>query len=472
MVHDHEEEQPNARKRSYPFIQWVNPGSSPPRSKTPDTEADLPSLPSPPLQSNKYKIFKQDLDRFGGRLHSSSGLGRDIKVEEKHRIRKTSWAEADREIDRNHSSSKPKYCLSSEDSVTKLSKFKTDVLYHKTANSEIPPSSEKKKKERHVAKARENEMHVSSSGQDYDTDSLRSTSFDEEEPGAKRPKYSVEIREIPAEEDKEYQPNIAESIKLRKPSESRRKKSESYDESDARTIKRILSSSSILDDKKLSLTNNCKLTNRLSSHPYIKKSTKPALTGTNIKMVPRSSLLQPSLEASKEATSDEPPKIYIQIPQTNGGENHVHASTKHTSDRNHNKVKDNGYDSRKVTISNIAGEVKYKKASGVHSHSQPRPSSTGVSSSTEVHNGDNTEEEDEHDGYEDAVNDPEKEDAGVLGGLGGRVTLQQSHTNRNGFGSDGGQAYWSSSQHKERPTPYSRDSHQSFKQVCRSRKFK
>ena len=476
MVHDHEEGHPNARKRSYPFIQWVNPGSSPPRKKSPDRdktdESFPPSLPSPPLQSNKYKIFKQDLDRFGGRLkpQQNNGLGRadnGVKVEEKPRVRKTSWAEATtgggKDCERILCSKPKSHCPPSpEEPVTKVSKLKTDVSNYKKGYSEFSQTSEKKKKEKHVVhKARENEMHVSSSGQDYDADSVKSASFDEDEPQAtKRPKYSVEIREVAAEEEeeeREYRPNIAESIKLRKPSESRRNKSESYDESDARTIKKILSSTSILDDKKSSLTNNCRLTNRISSQPYIKKSASPAMTGTKIKMIPRSSLLHPSLESTKEGGSEN--KVYnIQIPQTNGSNGgEVHAS----KDRNHNKVKDNGYDSRKVTISNIAGEVKYKKAS----LPQPRPSSTVVSSSTEVNNDEETEEDDEHDGHDDS--DKEQQSSGDSG----RVGLQSSGLPNGGYGL-GSRPYWP--QHKDRPTPYSRDNHNghSLKQVCRIKKFK
>jgi len=475
MVHDHEEGHPNARKRSYPFIQWVNPGSSPPRKKSPDRdktdESFPPSLPSPPLQSNKYKIFKQDLDRFGGRLkpQQNNGLGRadnGVKVEEKPRVRKTSWAEATtgggKDCERILCSKPKSHCPPSPgEPVTKVSKLKTDVSNYKKGYSEFSQTSEKKKKEKHVVhKARENEMHVSSSGQDYDADSVKSASFDEDEPQAtKRPKYSVEIREVAAEEEeeeREYRPNIAESIKLRKPSESRRNKSESYDESDARTIKKILSSTSILDDKKSSLTNNCRLTNRISSQPYIKKSASPAMTGTKIKMIPRSSLLHPSLESTKEGGSEN--KVYnIQIPQTNGSNGgEVHAS----KDRNHNKVKDNGYDSRKVTISNIAGEVKYKKAS----LPQPRPSSTVVSSSTEVNNDEETEEDDEHDGHDDS--DKEQQSSGDSG----RVGLQSSGLPNGGYGL-GSRPYWP--QHKDRPTPYSRDNHNghSLKQVCRIKKF-
>ena len=215
MVHDQEEGHPNARKRSYPFIQWVNPGSSPPRKKSPDRdqtdESFPPSLPSPPLQSNKYKIFKQDLDRFGGRLKPQNGS--NVKVEEKPRVRKTSWAEAEKDCERTLCS-KPKYCPSPQDPVTKVSKLKTDVSNYKKGYSEFSQTPEKKKKEKHVHKARENEMHVSSSGQDYDAGSVKSASFDEEEvqQPAKRAKYSVEIREVVGEEEEEAVEEEAEGI--------------------------------------------------------------------------------------------------------------------------------------------------------------------------------------------------------------------------------------------------------------------
>ena len=462
MVHDQEEGHPNARKRSYPFIQWVNPGSSPPRKKSPDRD-QAPSLPSPPLQSNKYKIFKQDLDKFGGRLNNGN-LCPDLKAEEKPRVRKTSWAEAGNE---QNLCSKTKHSPE-EAAVNKVTKLKTDGSNYKKGYSEFSQSCPEKKRDKqnvHQSKAGENEMHVSSSGQDYDADcSVKSSpSFDDDEGpqiATKRAKYSVEIREVA--EDREYRPNIAESIKLRKPSESRRNKSESYDESDARTIKKILSSTSILDDKKSSLTNNCRLTNRISNQPYMKKSGSPAMTGTKIKMIHRSSLLHPSLEQGpNEGGVEGGSKVYnIQIPkqqQTNGSD--VPAS----KDRNHNKVKDNnGYDSRKVTISNIAGEVKYKKAS----QPQPRPSSTVVSSSTEVNNDEETEEDDEHDGHEDS--DKEQQSSGDSG----RVQPRSLPGVNGGYGLGARGSYWP--QQKDRPTPYSRDNHNghSLKQVCRIKKFK
>ena len=61
MVHEQDDTAPpNSRKRSYPFIQWLS-GDSPPQSSSgsgTEPEPDLAShasLPSPPLQSNKYK---------------------------------------------------------------------------------------------------------------------------------------------------------------------------------------------------------------------------------------------------------------------------------------------------------------------------------------------------------------------------------------------------------------------------------
>ena len=208
MVHDHEEAHPNARKRSYPFIQWVNPGSSPPRKKSPDRD-QAPSLPSPPLQSNKYKIFKQDLDKFGGRLNNGN-LCPDLKAEEKPRVRKTSWAEAGNE---QNLCSKTKHSPE-EAAVNKVTKLKTDGSNYKKGYSEFSQSCPEKKRDKqnvHQSKAGENEMHVSSSGQDYDADcSVKSSpSFDDDEGpqiATKRAKYSVEIREVA--EDREYRPNI------------------------------------------------------------------------------------------------------------------------------------------------------------------------------------------------------------------------------------------------------------------------
>ena len=82
MVHDQEEVLPNSRKRSYPFIQWMNSDSPPQSRKSPDKdsdEEDFPNLPTPPLQSNKYKIFKQDLDKFGGSLKTIQSSVIDVK---------------------------------------------------------------------------------------------------------------------------------------------------------------------------------------------------------------------------------------------------------------------------------------------------------------------------------------------------------------------------------------------------------
>ena len=74
MVHDQEESHITSRKRSNPFIQWLN-SESPPHSRSssdtdsqsdPDTESFSAALPSPPLQSSIYTNFKKDLDIFGG----------------------------------------------------------------------------------------------------------------------------------------------------------------------------------------------------------------------------------------------------------------------------------------------------------------------------------------------------------------------------------------------------------------------
>ena len=77
MVHEQEESHhitTQSRKRSNPFIQWLN-SESPPHSRSssdtdsqsdPDTESFSAALPSPPLQSSIYTNFKKDLDIFGG----------------------------------------------------------------------------------------------------------------------------------------------------------------------------------------------------------------------------------------------------------------------------------------------------------------------------------------------------------------------------------------------------------------------
>lgn len=82
MVHDQEESHiTTSRKRSNPFIQWLN-SESPPHSRSssetdsqsdPDTESFSAALPSPPLQSSIYTNFKKDLDIFGGSWKKETG---------------------------------------------------------------------------------------------------------------------------------------------------------------------------------------------------------------------------------------------------------------------------------------------------------------------------------------------------------------------------------------------------------------
>ena len=60
MVHEQEESHRESRKRSNPFIQWLN-SESPPHSRTSsDSESQsdpdsFTALPSPPLQSTIYR---------------------------------------------------------------------------------------------------------------------------------------------------------------------------------------------------------------------------------------------------------------------------------------------------------------------------------------------------------------------------------------------------------------------------------
>ena len=85
MVHDQEDSHiATSRKRSNPFIQWLN-SESPPHSRSssdtdsqsdPDTESFSAALPSPPLQSSIYTNFKKDLDIFGGSWTKETGGGR------------------------------------------------------------------------------------------------------------------------------------------------------------------------------------------------------------------------------------------------------------------------------------------------------------------------------------------------------------------------------------------------------------
>eukprot|EP00091_Calanus_sinicus_P002493 TRINITY_DN12540_c0_g1_i1.p1 TRINITY_DN12540_c0_g1~~TRINITY_DN12540_c0_g1_i1.p1 ORF type:complete len:154 (-),score=20.08 TRINITY_DN12540_c0_g1_i1:87-548(-) len=153
MVHDQEEVLPNSRKRSYPFIQWINSDSPPQSRKSPDKdsdEEDFPaSLPSPPLQSNKYKIFKQDLDKFGGSLksHALQSAIIDVKPKEEEKtIRpKTSWGGLSlKEIkpESNQPKMSPSSTLSDETAKRLKSSPKADVQ-HKKSSFELSKHSYK-----------------------------------------------------------------------------------------------------------------------------------------------------------------------------------------------------------------------------------------------------------------------------------------------------------------------------------------
>ena len=83
MVHEQEESHhiTTSRKRSNPFIQWLN-SESPPHSRSSsdtdsqsDPESFSAALPSPPLQSSVYNTFKKDLDIFGGSWKKETGGG-------------------------------------------------------------------------------------------------------------------------------------------------------------------------------------------------------------------------------------------------------------------------------------------------------------------------------------------------------------------------------------------------------------
>ena len=70
MVHEQDGHDSHSRKRSYPFIHWIQTQSPEPDSKrSPEPESDSykPPLPSPPLLSSKYISFKSGLDTFGAR---------------------------------------------------------------------------------------------------------------------------------------------------------------------------------------------------------------------------------------------------------------------------------------------------------------------------------------------------------------------------------------------------------------------
>ena len=478
MVHDQEEVLPNSRKRSYPFIQWINSDSPPQSRKSPDKdsdEEDFPaSLPSPPLQSNKYKIFKQDLDKFGGSLKSHAKSTIDVKTKEEEKtIRpKTSWGGLSlKEIksESNPPKMSPNSTLSEETAKRLKSSPKTDVHYKKS-NLEISKHSyEIEKKEKQYKKARDSDMHVSSSSgsHGFDHDQIKKESFEEDEPKAKKPKYSVEIKKIDQEEQI-YQPNIAESIKLRE-SKSRRNKSESYDESDPKPIKHSYQSSNYHGKERKSHS-------RHSSHPYVKKSLNPMLTGSNIKVVSRSNI-QANLNSLDELSPDvgEPAKIYIQIPQSHEKKtiysNNISIQVSDKNDKNHNKVKKTSYEKRRDSSAEVSFDEKHSKTKMYNSQTQvQRPSSTVVSSSTEINDEHEAENENEVENSSDSLEVPEKvlqvsnHDSDTT--MFGRVTLQPQPN----------QGFWQASQHphKDRPTPYSTTSlaDRTYKQICRSRKFK
>eukprot|EP00092_Neocalanus_flemingeri_P028341 GFUD01030778.1.p1 GENE.GFUD01030778.1~~GFUD01030778.1.p1 ORF type:complete len:1096 (+),score=144.75 GFUD01030778.1:623-3910(+) len=493
MVHDQEEVLPNSRKRSYPFIQWINSDSPPQSRKSPDKESDeedFPaSLPSPPLQSNKYKIFKQDLDKFGGSLKShaiqSATLDVKPKEEEKTIRSKTNWGGLSlKEIksESNPPKMSPSSTLSEETAKRLKSSTKTDAQY-KRSNLEISKHSYNiEKKEKHYKKARDSDMHVSSSsgshGFDHDQIKKERKSFDDEddedEPKVKKPKYSVEIKKLDSEEQI-YQPNIAESIKLRE-SKSRRNKSESYDESDPKPIKHSYLSSNYHGKERKShpSSNTYKVASRTSSHPYIKKALNPVLTGSNIKVVSRSNT-QANLNSLDELSPDvgEPAKIYIQIPQSHEKKtiysNNISIQVSDKNDKNHNKVKKTSYEKRRDSSAERSFDEKPPKTKMYNCQTQvQRPSSTVVSSSTEIndeHDGSNNDVENSSDSLEvpEKVLQASNHDSDNT--MFGRVTLQPQPN----------QGFWQASQHphKDRPTPYSTSSlaDRTYKQICRSRKF-
>lgn len=490
MVHDQEEVLPNSRKRSYPFIQWINSDSPPQSRKSPDKdsdEEDFPaSLPSPPLQSNKYKIFKQDLDKFGGSLksHAIQSAIIDVKPKEEEKtIRpKTSWGGLSlKEIksESNQPKMSPSSTLSDETAKRLKSSPKADVQ-HKKSSFELSKHSyiEKKEKQYRKTTARDSEMHVSSSSgsHGFDLDQIKKESFDEDEPRQKKPKYSVEIKKID-QEDQIYQPNIAESIKLRE-AKTRRNKSESYDESDPKPVKHSYPSSNYhgKERKSHSSSNTYKLASRNGSYPYVKKSLNPVLTGSNIKVVSRSNV-QGNLKSLDELSPDvgEPTKVYIQIPQSHEKKtiysNNISIQVSDKSDKNHNKVKksssyENRRDSSTEEVSFDESPPKTKMYNNCQTQVQ-RPSSTVVSSSTEIN--DEHDNTNEVENSSDSLEVPEK--VGKVSNhdsdstMFGRVTLQPQPT----------QGFWQASQHphKDRPTPYSTTSlaDRTYKQICRSRKF-
>ena len=68
MVHEQEDSQ--SRKRSYPFINWIQTQSPEPdskRSPEPDNDSYKPPIPSPPLQSLKCRSVKSELNTFAAK---------------------------------------------------------------------------------------------------------------------------------------------------------------------------------------------------------------------------------------------------------------------------------------------------------------------------------------------------------------------------------------------------------------------
>jgi len=209
MVHDQEESHhiTTHRKRTNPFIQWLN-SESPPHSRSssdtdsqsdPDTESFSAALPSPPLQSSIYTNFKKDLDIFGGSWKKETGGeggeeggGREAEKERKER----SWTSTDNNI----------------------------------SSRKMPPSCQPEGKKARSSEYSEAHSEVIS-GDDARQESDRSGPQESEEPRQKRPRYSVELKSVTNFDETKYHPSIAEKIKLKE-----RKYSQSYDETQQRSF--------------------------------------------------------------------------------------------------------------------------------------------------------------------------------------------------------------------------------------------
>jgi hypothetical protein len=450
----------------------MNSDSSPQSRKSPDKESDeeeFPaSLPSPPLQSNKYKIFKQDLDKFGGSLKTIQSSVLDVKQpkeEERPHKAKSSWggmALKEVKSESNKLKMSPSSTLSEETAKRLKSSPKRDIQHKVLEISKHSYDDEKKEKQKQYKKARDSEMHVSSSSgsHGYDVEQIKKESYEEDEPRHKKPKYSVEIKKI-VQDDQIYQPSIAESIKLRE-AKTRRNKSESYDESDPKPIKHNYPSSNYIGKERKP--------HPYKSYPYVKRPLNPLLTGSNIKG---------SLKSSDGSSPDagEPTKVYIQLPQSHEkktiyNSNNISIQISDKSDKNHNKVKkSSSYEKRSDSSTELSFDEAHMKTKMNGQTQIQRPSSTVVSSSTEI----NDEHEDEVINNEvenssDSLEVPEKvtkaSNHGSDSSMFGRVTLQTQSN----------QGFWQGSQHphKDRPTPYSTTSlaDRTYKQICgRSRKF-